>query len=171
MDRDGYWSIVDSQRAAVGSDDECFLEALGAVLLTLPREELISFDSIQEELFAEAYHRSLWAAAYIINGGCSDDGFAYFRAWLVAQGRRVFERALEDPTTLEEAIVLDSGWDAELEEFMNVPHAAFLEQFGEEMPDRPHTQAVLIGPEWDEDSVDELFPALAAKAEVRFSRG
>jgi len=25
-------------------------------------------------------------AAYIINGGCSDDGFEYFRRWLVLQG-------------------------------------------------------------------------------------
>ncbi|MFE5591185.1 DUF4240 domain-containing protein [Streptomyces sp. NPDC056549] len=33
-------------------------------------------------------------AAYMVNGGCCDDGFDYFRGWLIAQGRNVFERAV-----------------------------------------------------------------------------
>lgn len=32
------------------------------------------------------YRRDLWAAAYIIGGGCSDDSFIDFRAGLIAQG-------------------------------------------------------------------------------------
>lgn len=38
----------------------------------------------------------MWAAAYVINGGCSDDGFDYFRGWLLVQDREVFERAVPD---------------------------------------------------------------------------
>ena len=38
----------------------------------------------------------LWDAAYLINGGCSDDGFDYFRGWLVDQGRETFERCLAE---------------------------------------------------------------------------
>ena len=37
---------------------------------------------------------------HIINGGCSDDGFESFRAWLIAQGERVYREALDDPETL-----------------------------------------------------------------------
>jgi hypothetical protein len=48
-----------------------------------------------------------------MNGGCSDDGFEYFRAWLLAQGRDTFEKALEDPDTL--AALEDP--EGELEEF------------------------------------------------------
>ena len=43
---------------------------------------------------------SLWAVAYIVLGGCSDDGFDYFRFWLIAQGRKVFYNALENADTL-----------------------------------------------------------------------
>ncbi|WP_342210876.1 LysR family transcriptional regulator [Streptomyces sp. DH-12] len=51
-------------------------------------------------------HEPLWAAAYVINGGCSDDGFDYFRGWLIAQGREVFERAVARPGALADLPVL-----------------------------------------------------------------
>ncbi|MFF5497583.1 DUF4240 domain-containing protein [Streptomyces aquilus] len=37
-----------------------------------------------------------------MNGGCSDDGFDYFRGWPIAQGREDFERATADPDALAE---------------------------------------------------------------------
>jgi hypothetical protein len=47
-----------------------------------------------------SYLGSLWAAAYRINGDCSDDGFDYFRDWLITQGRDMFEAAVADPDAL-----------------------------------------------------------------------
>ena len=47
-----------------------------------------------------AYRQELWGAAYLINGGCSDDGFVYFLGWLIAQGRDVYQAALPDPDSL-----------------------------------------------------------------------
>ena len=49
---------------------------------------------------AGSYWTPLWAAAYVINGGCSDDGFDYCRGWLILQGREVFEHVVADPRTL-----------------------------------------------------------------------
>ena len=34
--------------------------------------------------------------AYLAQGGCSDDAFEEFRAWLILQGRGLFESALKD---------------------------------------------------------------------------
>ncbi len=48
----------------------------------------------------KAFTHSLWAAAYIIGGGCSDDAFADFRATLISHGRATFERVLKNPETL-----------------------------------------------------------------------
>jgi hypothetical protein len=45
---------------------------------------------------ADSSRSSLWAAAYVINGGCSDDGFDYFRAWLMLQGQGTFGQAVAD---------------------------------------------------------------------------
>ena len=45
--------------------------------------DIIEFAKIFNTLYANSYQSNLWAVAYIINGGCSDDGFDYFRGWLI----------------------------------------------------------------------------------------
>jgi len=49
---------------------------------------------------ADSYRVDLWGAAYLINGGCSDDAFEYFRGWLIVQGRGTYERIVADPPIL-----------------------------------------------------------------------
>lgn len=39
------------------------------------------------------YRYDLWAAAYLIGGGCSDDSFTDFRAGLIGQGCDWYEQA------------------------------------------------------------------------------
>jgi len=46
------------------------------------------------------YRYDLWAAAYLIGGGCSDDGFIDFRAGLIAQGRDWYQKAAASPDSL-----------------------------------------------------------------------
>ena len=48
----------------------------------------------------ESYRWDLWSAAYLANGGCSGDGFDYFRGWLIGQGRTAYETVLADPDAL-----------------------------------------------------------------------
>jgi hypothetical protein len=36
----------------------------------------------------------------VINRRCSDDGFDYFRSWLMLQGRETFGRAVAAPDSL-----------------------------------------------------------------------
>mgnify|MGYP000081487486 FL=1 len=36
----------------------------------------------------------------MVLGGCSDDGFDYFRFWLISRGRKIFDKALEDVDSL-----------------------------------------------------------------------
>ncbi|WP_257233953.1 DUF4240 domain-containing protein [Streptomyces sp. JV178] len=58
------------------------------------------------DLLGTSYRAPLWAAAFTINGGCSDDGFDYVRGWLVLQGHEVFERAVADPDSLARSPVI-----------------------------------------------------------------
>jgi hypothetical protein len=44
--------------------------------------------------------KTKWAAAYLIGGGCSDDGFIDFRAGLIAQGHAWYEMAVASPDSL-----------------------------------------------------------------------
>src|SRR5262245_53974222 len=59
----------------------------------------MGFERQFEKIHTGSCSWNLWGAAYLMNGGCSDDGFEYFRAWLMAQGRRTFEKAVEDADT------------------------------------------------------------------------
>lgn len=170
MDRDDFWRVVETGRSEAGANDDAFLAHVTDQLRGLPVEEIASFEQIQDDLLDHAYRNDLWAAAYIINGGCSDDGFLYFRAWLVSRGRSVYESALADPASLEDAIVLDPAWDAELESFLYVARQLYESRTGTDMPRRDKPFPRLTGPDWEEESVDDMYPGLAAKTELRFGK-
>jgi hypothetical protein len=64
-----------------------------------------------------------WAAAYVVNGGASEDGFDYFLGWLMAQGRARWEATLADPDSLADVVDVDGG-DLDGEEMLCVAQAA-----------------------------------------------
>src|SRR6185369_16521467 len=84
------------------------------------------------ELLAAAYRWDLWAAAYIVNGGCSDDGFEYFRAWLISQGQRFYEKCLADPEAVGARAERDD--QNEDEEFLHCAAEAYREKTGRDLP-------------------------------------
>ena len=102
MDTDGFWQLVVSARGHVPdpADDGAIAARSTALLAGLPRQEIVDAQSVLSALMADSYRSSLWAAAYVINGGCSDVGFDYFRGWLMLQGRETFGQAVADPTRL-----------------------------------------------------------------------
>lgn len=102
MNRHQFWQLVDVARdqAPDPHDPEDVARRATALLATHPAEEIVAAQQVLWDLMADSYVNPLWAAAYLINGGCSDDGFDYFRGWLIAQGREVFERAVAGPDTL-----------------------------------------------------------------------
>lgn len=170
MDNDQFWAIIER---ACGSDPlaaEEWDERLVAELSRLPAEEIVAWNHIFDRLAAQAYRNDLWAAAYLINGGASDDGFYYFRCWLIGMGRDVYDAALADPDSL--ADVVGPGWeaagiDAEAEIYA-AAHQAWMQVTGQ--PDTApyparNESAELVGEDWDFDD-DQLMrkhlPRLAA---------
>ena len=156
MDDAKFWDIV-SQSADADQDEQ--EEKLRGVLANLPIEELVGFDFTYRRHKKRAHHWDVWAAAYIINGGCSDDGFDYFKDWLISRGEKIFKDALSDPETL---INIATPWDTEFEGFSYVA-IDVLEEKGGELPKLPdelrHSDPV--GEEWNEDSVETKYPKLA----------
>ncbi|MFF2660700.1 DUF4240 domain-containing protein [Kitasatospora sp. NPDC058032] len=103
MNTDAFWELIeDCRRQATGRDER--LAWLHTELSQRPVAEVVRFQASLEEVTDDGYSWELWAAAERIFGGwCSDDGFFYFRLWLVALGRVAFERALAEPDTLADA--------------------------------------------------------------------
>ena len=97
--RDWFWQIVD---ASSDKDEDAQIARFRGTLDKLSDQDLVDFISLYWAVDSELYTMRLWAAAYLINGGASDDGFTDFRAWLIARGRLITERALADPDSLAE---------------------------------------------------------------------
>ena len=60
--------------------------ALTDHLATLTEQDILEYYECFEKMHGALYRRDLWAAAYLIGGGCSDDSFIDFRAGLILQG-------------------------------------------------------------------------------------
>ena len=162
MQDDVFCRIVDGV-AQSGEDPDDRLQSLRQTLSALSLDNIISFEMTFRRLLNNAYTWDLWGAAYVVHGGCSDDGFEYFRRWLVSRGRKAYEAALSDPDSLADLDLAPTGPDGcwEFEEFYYVAMEVFGEKGGEgDVRDRSEPEAGLggYGPSGDEfrDDPDHL---------------
>ena len=95
MDYALFWHLVDSTRGQSERTDR-----LIDLLKQRSPEEIIQFRLLYDDLIATANKFDLWGAAHAINGGCTDEGFYFFREGLIEIGRAVFESAVNDPDSL-----------------------------------------------------------------------
>lgn len=100
---------------------------------------IVDAQRVLSALMADSYRSSLWAAAYVINGGCSDDGFDYFRGWLILQGRETFGQAVADPDSLDDLaavrLAIANQAIVECESALYIPARAHRAATGDEIPD------------------------------------
>ena len=146
MPSDDFWQII-SRTVGPGFDQDAQANALRAALRELSLEQVVSFEVAFRRYLNQAYTWDLWGAAYVIHGGCSDDGFEYFRRWLVSRGRDLYETAVADPDSLSQ---LDVGPDQmlEFEGIYYVIGAVFEAKGGEgDVRDHSEPEAGLDGPQ------------------------
>jgi Protein of unknown function (DUF4240) len=119
MPEQRFWDLI-ALTTAFESDPERQTEALRAALAPLPLREIEAFAAAFNSAMARSYSWDLWGAAYVANGGASDDGFEYFRQWLISKGRRTFEQVLANPDSLAEVVAPRTKAALELESFASV---------------------------------------------------
>ncbi len=164
MNEDQFWALIDVAHGGSPGDLEGRAERLGAAHGELGADDIQSFQNLFDALMDRAYTWELWGAAYILGGGCSDDGFTDFRAWLTSLGRDRYERAIAAPDSMaEHGFGLDDEADFFFEEFAYVPADVLEARHGRELADRasPHPMEP-AGDRWDEDGDDleRRFPRL-----------
>jgi hypothetical protein len=164
VDKTTFWKIIDSSRKQANGDPDAQLEFLSSRLAPLAPDEIVQFGRFFEEYHIRAYTWDLWGAAYLIGGGCSDDGFLDFRGWLISRGEKVFERALEDPESLVRVVKDDD--ECRYEGFQYLASQAWMKKTGKtaaEFPDFGLNYASEpSGERWTEDGDDlkRRFPKL-----------
>jgi len=122
-----FWSVVERVHAAAPQDMLVKCKLLAEELHRMPADELLSFVRHFTEFYFRAYKWDIWAAAYIIHGGCSDDSFMDFRWTLISLGRRPFEAALADADSLAD-FDIKREW-ACFEGYQYVPGKVWSERF------------------------------------------
>ncbi len=165
MNVEEFWELIDTTWKDSSGDTEKQAELLVELLVKRSGDEIFAYERIMDDLLDKAYDAALWDAADIIGCGCSDDGFWDFRAWLIAQGKEVYENALVDPESLVDLI--DVNEDAQHGALVYVAMHAYEQKTGQNMPPKNYPTkyhcSQLTGTHWAEENRKARFPKLAAK--------
>lgn len=111
MNEDQFWAIVQKAVDEAGDDEDEYLEVVMHELSKLSLKEMVGFRLRTDKLLYDSYTSEMWCAGYLMNGGCSDDGFEYFRLWVISRRRKVYEAALANPDNLIDYIAEDAEVD------------------------------------------------------------
>ncbi len=175
MDEARFWKIVDASREQArakkprpGQDFlDLHMETLAAALQPLPPNDLIAFQERFQHYRGLAYRWDLWAAAYWLHGGCSDDGFLDFRSCLISLGKQRFFQVMKDPDALADIVGGPDVPYLQAEGFQYVAGKVYEAKTGEPMPaGERHGPAAPAGSRIDcedEDIMSRRFPKIVAK--------
>ena len=129
MTADQFWALLETAHRR-GNDWEEQLEWLVGKLAKKPVHEIIGFDFHFTQQYSKSCTSDLWAAAFIVMGGCSDDSFDYFRAWLLFFGKEPYEQALNNPESILPYLEEMEEDVPEFEDFLYCASLAFEEKTG-----------------------------------------
>lgn len=127
MPADRFWALID-RTTKYAAEQNAQMEALRRELRKLSVEEIEAFERAFQHQQRRAYTWDLWGAAYVINGGASDDGFEYFQRWLVSRGHEIFEAAVVNPESLADLSASDMQEYSEFEAFAAVAGEVWAEK-------------------------------------------
>lgn len=161
MNEDAFWALIDKSRAAANNNYQQQIGALKTVLAGLEPTEIVKFDNTFTALMAATYDNKLWGAAFVINGGCSDDCFDYFRQYLIGHGKDKFYETIKDPESCASWIESEEedGWEGLQSSAMD----AYKLKAGKEIPTTYQPKFELKGDPIDEETVMKQYPKLAKK--------
>lgn len=159
---DAFWAVVEEVHAATGYDWEAKEALLTKRLQAMPLGELEAWWRTWDTVHARAYDWGLWAAAYVIHGGCSDDGFSDFRGTIIMLGRKTFEDALRNPDSLL-TTARAAGKDLCFESFNYVPMSVWDERTDRPYPESPGSPEEPTGFNWEDEDLPRMVPKLWAE--------
>jgi len=176
MNTADFWAWINRSKA----HGEKQVEWLTKELAKQKTDEILDFEIEFRKKMDQSYTSSLWGAAFVIMGGCSDDGFDYFRGWLISRGEDLFNKALQNPEYLAEYLteenLREDVFAPQLEEILSVASDAYTYQktgeleyndeindaFLDELEARGYTFDPIEMDEldWDEENLKERYPLL-----------
>ena len=168
MTLDEFWMHIEAANKEAPSI-EVVPQLLIRRLSRLPENEIVDFSRHFDDCLNRSNDGRLWVAASVMMGGCGDDSFDYFRGWLIAQGRKIFETVLADPDSMADLnCISQDRRSARLEKMLGVAEDAYRQRLRSDDIDIPqisplHGTRNLEFLRLSEKEELELFPKLAAR--------
>jgi hypothetical protein len=161
LDEDIYWQIVERSLEETEDQEEqeqFLIKEIGR----LSPKQMIGFRLRTDKLLFDTYNSEMWCAGYIMNQGCSDDGFEYFRNWVISRGKDVYYNAKENPDSLITEVEEEREYEFEL--FWYVALKAFEKKTGKDLYDYIDTDNFKMGEgdykkfefTWKEDDTESM---------------
>ena len=145
MDEDDFWKLIETSKMNSQGNYEKQQDELADELIKLDAIDILKFDNRFRTFRGNAYKWELWGAAYIMNGGCSDDCFSDFRGWLIGQGNEAYYNAMSNPETL---VIIDHDMDDDWEGLSYVPMTCYEQKTRNQMPKGIQENIEITGEEW-----------------------
>ena len=161
MSENEFWKLIDQSKAAAHNNYQNQSSTLKVILVTLNAGQIEKFDNTFTALLAASYNWNLWGASYVINGGCSDDCFHYFRQYLIGQGKEKFYQTLNDPESCVNWIRSEEedNWEG----LQYAAMEAYHQKTGKDLPQTYKPKFELKGEPFNEETVFKKYPKLAKK--------
>lgn len=156
MDEELFWQLMETGGATTVER----LDTLPDRLAAYGAPAIKMFGQMAMDRVAEAYREDVWALAYLLMDGCSDDAFEYFRNWLVLQGKTKFTAILGDPDGFDPTALTEKPL---AEGLMSAIEQAFVLRAGKDMPRLRQPKTKRVEPR------EEFFPAMLPNIARRLS--
>jgi hypothetical protein len=164
MNTEMFWSIIEASQGLSDHTIDSQAKILFEMLLKLKSEDIHEFYRIFMDMLWRSFRADLWDAAQIIACGCSENVFEDFRAWLIGQGRIIFESVINDPETIANLISVDDREEVLNGRLVSAIIDAYEKKAGQELSllgyDKP---LVLIGSFINEEEYPLKYPQLYEK--------
>lgn len=170
MRTDDFWAVIARATADRPATPGEVAKRAVAELAEHDPEEIVAWGHHLDKVMVASGTEDLWAAANVIHGGCSEEGFDAFRGWLIAHGRDAVARSVKSPDSLADVAVVkaaaETGAVFEAPEVLTIAAEAYRQATGGELPDedRPKTRPD-VADLWDFDDEEEMqrrLPKLSA---------
>lgn len=145
MDEPKFWEIIGACKGSGG--DTAYSGRLTRILQKMSPSEIREFYLHYMHTRARANTPEFWAASVLLNSGpTSDDGFEYFRNWLISRGQQVYLEAMQNPDLLANVDIplARDGPEAQFEKFASVAAEAYMEKTGHSLFDDFSSQGILL---------------------------
>jgi len=159
-----FWQIIDHARDESINTDQ-FLTRLEKKINMLDPESIRKFDQIFNQEIQKLNRWELWALAYIVRTGCSDDSFDYFKGWLISKGEQVCRVMQEfNPIHYNDKIsdLLKNLFneDPQLEEIFYLAGEVYEKKTGQRLEPLDVDYKEISGKEWSEENLSEEYHRL-----------